>query len=324
MKKILTFLCVVMLSNSAFSQKVDYSVVSVPEESGIEFVLMSTDADYVCLPAVKRSGRNLDWFTNRILAITPDGTSLAFLSFRNNTTNIFVKDLTKQSGSVQRTNRSGVIDFSYSKDGKYLAFSEKRGNATQLFQTDAKSGFTCRQLTTANQDYSPIYSNDNSVVFFTRQEARSTSIWTYSLKENFLSNYTQGLNPYPLPDEKAYLCTRFSSEGRGEIWKVNYETAVEECILSSTSNSFTSPVLSPDGRWILCVGSTAIPYGASVFMNTDIYVCRTDGTLLTQLTYHAADDLSPVWSSDGKYIYFVSQRGSASGTANIWRMSFNH
>ena len=28
-----------------------------------------------------------------------------------------------------------------------------------------------------------------------------------------------------------------------------------------------------------------------------------------QLTYHAADDLSPVWGRDGRYIYFVSQRG---------------
>ncbi len=323
MKKYPLLLCAICISNNLFSQKVDYSVVSVPEESGIEFVLMSTDADYVCMPTVKRTRSAIDWFTNRILATTPDGNSLAFLSFRNNTTNIFVKDITKQSGAIQRTNRNGVIDFSYSHDGKNLAFSEKRGKTTQLFQTDAKNGFTCRQLTTANQDYSPIYSNDNKLVFFTRQEARSTSIWAYSLKENYLCSYTQGLNPYPLPNEKAYLCTRFSAEGRGEIWKVNYETSVEECILSSTNHSFTSPILSPDRRWILCVGSTGIPFGNSVFLNTDIYVCRMDGTLLTQLTYHAADDLSPIWSGDGKYIYFVSQRGSAAGTANIWRMSFN-
>ena len=27
-------------------------------------------------------------------------------------------------------------------------------------------------------------------------------------------------------------------------------------------------------------------------------------------------------SRDGKYIYFISQRGNASATANVWRMSF--
>ncbi|EKC71397.1 hypothetical protein OBE_03414, partial [human gut metagenome] len=40
------------------------------------------------------------------------------------------------------------------------------------------------------------------------------------------------------------------------------------------------------------------------------------------ITYHAADDLSPVWSKDGKYIYFVSQRGSGTQTANVWRIPF--
>lgn len=45
---------------------------------------------------------------------------------------------------------------------------------------------------------------------------------------------------------------------------------------------------------------------------------------MIQLTYHAADDLSPVWSKDGKSIYFISQRGSTDGIANIWKMEFNY
>lgn len=62
--------------------------------------------------------------------------------------------------------------------------------------------------------------------------------------------------------------------------------------------------------------------GNRAYWNTDIFVCKLDGTHLTQLTYHAADDLSPVWSKDGRYIYFVSQRGSSTGTANVWKMIF--
>ena len=61
-----------------------------------------------------------------------------------------------------------------------------------------------------------------------------------------------------------------------------------------------------------------------IYLNTDIFAAKIDGTNLVQLTYHAADDLSPVWSKNGKYIYFISQRGSADGTANIWRMNFNY
>jgi Tol biopolymer transport system component len=86
--------------------------------------------------------------------------------------------------------------------------------------------------------------------------------------------------------------------------------------------SYASPVISPNGRWIMLVGESLIFTGKSYYRNTDIYVCRTDGTQLTQLTFHAADDLSPVWSRDGRYIYFISQRGSADGVANVWRMPF--
>jgi Tol biopolymer transport system component len=70
------------------------------------------------------------------------------------------------------------------------------------------------------------------------------------------------------------------------------------------------------------VGSTEIATDTFSYWHTDIYVCRTDGSQLMQLTYHAADDLSPVWSRDGGFIFFISQRGSANGTANVWMMSF--
>jgi Tol biopolymer transport system component len=71
------------------------------------------------------------------------------------------------------------------------------------------------------------------------------------------------------------------------------------------------------------VGSSLLMNGSSKYYNTDIYVSRLDGTDLRQLTHHAADDLSPAWSNDGKYIYFVSQRGDADGVANVWRMKFS-
>jgi Tol biopolymer transport system component len=116
---------------------------------------------------------------------------------------------------------------------------------------------------------------------------------------------------------------RANANGKGEIWKVNLATGVEECILSDIERSFSTPSVSPDGEWVLAVGSTPIHAGDMVYWNTDIYVCRMDGTRLSQLTYHAADDLSPEWSRDGKYIYFISQRGSQDASANIWRMSFN-
>ena len=323
MKRIIMALGIALLCVEAVvAQQVDYSVVSVPEESGTEFTKISTENDYVCMPQVKRSKKGIQWFSNCILGISKDGKNIAYLSHRNNTTNIFIKELGKQGGSVQRTNRSGVTDFSYSPDGKYISFSEQRGGVSQIFQTDANKGYVCRQITNASNDSSPAYSADMMNILFTRQEGKTVSIWGYNIKNNFLSSYTPGMNPYPVPQESAYLCSRANSTGQNEIWKINYSTGVKECIVSNPVVSFTTPTISPDGKWILFVGGSLIESGKIRYYNTDIYVCRPDGSELIQLTYHAADDLSPVWSKDGKYIYFISQRGDATGTANIWRMNF--
>lgn len=320
--RILTTFFALIFSASMFAQSVDYSVVYVPEESGIDFRMITSKNDYVCMPIVKRGRGKIDWYTNRIIDLSKDGKKIAYLAMRGDATNIFVKELERQGTSVQRTNRKAVTDFSYSADGTKLTFSESSMRTNVIFQTDAVNGFICRQVTNGYNDYSPVYSTDGKKIFFTRTESSSAGIWSYDLEDNFLSSYTSGMNPCVTGDNSTLLCVRTNGFGNGEIWKINYQNGIEECVVSDASRSFSTPSISPDGKWILFVGSSAIPVGNSAYWNTDIYVCRVDGSHLTQLTYHAADDLSPQWSMDGKFIYFISQRGDAEGTANIWRMSF--
>lgn len=302
--------------------QVDYSVVQVNEEAGLELTRVTTDNDYLCMPEVRRAGADVRWLSNRIIAVSPDGTRLAYLSARNGTTNIFIKDITRQGSSTQRTNRSAVLDFAYSPDGRFICFSEQSGAFCQIYQTQAEGSYVCRQITQGNADYSPAYSADMKLIFFARQENNGTSVWSYNVANNFLANYTRGMNPCPVSGQSVLLCARTNAEGRGEIWRVDYQTGTEECIVADPHRSFTTPTLSPDGKWILAVGSSVLMNGTRQYANTDIFAVRSDGTQLTQLTYHAADDLSPVWSRDGKHIYFVSQRGSARATANVWQMAF--
>ena len=201
-----------------------------------------------------------------------------------------------------------------------MLFSEKIGKTVQIFQTDAEQGFVCRQITSGYQDYSPSFSDDMQRIFFARQESRGNSLWSYDVKNNYLSNFTSGMTP-SIIGEDLILCSRMNDSGRGEIWKVNIATGIEECLVSDRIASFSTPILSPDGQWIAFVGGAPLVNGNITYWNTDIYICRIDGTERHQLTYHAADDLSPVWSKDGRYIYFISQRGSADAVANIWRLT---
>ena len=66
-----------------------------------------------------------------------------------------------------------------------------------------------------------------------------------------------------------------------------------EPFMSDAKRSFSSPTLSPDGKWILMVGNSEYQFNGKSYPNTDIFVCSVDGTNLTQLTYHPANDLSP-------------------------------
>lgn len=314
--------CLLSSHGAIMMAQVDYSVLYVNEEAGIEFTKITSDNDCVCMPDIRRRSTNVEWLSNRIIDTSVDGRHLAYLSARNNTTNIFIKEIGKQGSSVQRTNRQAVLDFTYSPDGKHLCFSERNGSYNQIYQTGATQSYVCRQMTSNNLDFSPVYSPDMKNLFFARQENNGVSIWSYNTTNKFLSNYTKGMNPCPLDKRNNILCTRLNDNGRSEIWRINFETGIEECLLSDPNRSFTTPSISPDGKWILVVGSNVVMNGSMGYANTDIFVCRVDGTELTQLTYHAADDISPVWSRDGRYIYFISQRGSNTGIANIWRMNF--
>ncbi len=62
-----------------YAQRVDYSVVSVREESGLDFRQVTSDNDYVCLPIVQRTASGINWLSNRIIDISADGSKIAYL-----------------------------------------------------------------------------------------------------------------------------------------------------------------------------------------------------------------------------------------------------
>lgn len=315
---VVTAIALVMFGCKA-KEKFDTRVY-VPEEGGINFVKITDEnAEQVIWPNIRRSNGRLTWWANPYFAITNDGQSLAFISSKNDKSNIFVKQLGTRSGSQQRTFSDDINDVTYSPDGKTLCFSRRNGNNNPIFTTSATQGSVVQQVSSAGvKDYGPRYSPDGNMLFFARNDGSSYAIWSQDFANGTLSYYCYGLTPYPISNEE-FLCVRQNSSNNYEIWQVNYVKGTESILMSQENRSFTTPSLSPDGKWIVCTSNTI----DNNMENLDIYVFRTDGSRLTQLTYHKGNDLSPVWSPDGKAIYFLSQRGSEKGTYNIWKMNFN-
>lgn len=332
---IVALLAVLFISVTGDAKRVkpDLSVIDVPEEGGIKFEKITEDADGVNsinlvsntkgLFGVKNLSK-IEWWVNPRIAVSPDGRKLAYLNWKNRTSNVMVKDAAKGGASTQRTFRTNVTDFTWSPDGNTICFTEWRSGHYGIYLVDAKQGSVVRQISTGvDNDFAGQISRDGNNVLFHRGEGFGAySIWCYDRSKNLFSNYSRGMTPCQVPDDPEVIyCARYTDKQECEIWRINLNTGVEEILLSQPGRSFSTPQLSPDRRWILVTGTSMDEKGKNV--NTDLFVVRTDGTQFTQLTYHPGNDLSGVWAPDGNGIYFLSQRGSKDAVYNVWKMDFN-
>jgi eukaryotic-like serine/threonine-protein kinase len=78
-----------------------------------------------------------------------------------------------------------------------------------------------------------------------------------------------------------------------------------------TAGDATQPSWSPHGRRIAY-------WGLHQGGQRDLWTIAASGGTATPVTNDAAFDWNPVWSPDGKYLYFASDRG---GSMNLWRIA---
>jgi len=76
--------------------------------------------------------------------------------------------------------------------------------------------------------------------------------------------------------------------------------------------SYFSLAVSPDGLKV------AVPVSNMVIGTNDIWICDVQRDLRSRVTFDDGEDLSPVWSSDGRQVYFVSNR---SGELEVYRLT---
>lgn len=261
------------------------------------------------------------WSTHPVLAISPDGKKLAYCTRNNGQDNVMVRNTGAQGMTTQRTFRN-VHSFCWGNDGN-LYFSDMNGGNLYICSVNAEQGSMMNQHTNGNvKDISPVISHDGKTIFFTRLGNGAPSIWSLNKENGTLTLCAHGYNPCLIPgNNEAFYCVRNSTMGRSEIWYVNYVKGQESLVVADANKSFTNPALSPDGRWLLCVGNSHSNITGK--QNLDVYVVRTDGSRLTQLTYHPETDTCPVWAKDGRSIFFISTRANKERNCNVWRMNFD-
>lgn len=261
------------------------------------------------------------WGTQKVLSLSPDGADIAYLTVSNKQRNVMIRKASAAGTSTQRTFRD-VYDFSYGPDGN-IYFTDYVGNGKwQIHSVNAKAGSVMRQLTSNNNDESPVMAKNGHSLFFTRHDNTGAAIWCLDTEDGTLTFCSKGYNVCPIGDGSSeFLCARNSDEGVSQIWLVNFITGIETLVLADKERGFSNPALSPDGKWIAVQGSSKTSSGK--VKNLDLFAVKIDGTQFIQLTYHPATDCNPVWSADGKALYFISSRASKDRSYNVWKMRFN-
>ena len=233
--KVLGFAAVSVLLASCGSGKY-YHEAFTPEESGLNLVKLTDEStnSITSGPSTKEPVRvnrayyknsswaysaeaHFKWCPLRTLAISPDGSKLAYLYKANGQTNIMVRNAVAQGATTQRTFRD-VLSFSWAKDNN-LYFSDQNGVNYYISSVNADQGSMMQQITNGSvADWNPA-SLDGQKVFFSRQSANGPSVWSLDRKDGTLTSCAYGYNVCLIPnDPEAFYCVRNSSAGRSEIW----------------------------------------------------------------------------------------------------------
>lgn len=231
-----------------------------------------------------------------------------------------------EGASERITSQRGVeTSPSLSPDGEWIAYRVEVGGAGDIFIRNV-SGDRIHNLTAqlGSDESDPAFSPDGRQIAF-RSTFRNGGIYLIDRDGGDVRRLTNfGASPAWTPDGRSIVfATRSSIDPRSwggisEGWVVDVASGRTSRL---TRGDFRQPAVSPGGRHV-AFWSAAPPPLNSVRARPAprIRIMGIDGRNPRQLGVTAHMDWSPVWSSNGEFLYFLSDRG---GRTSIWRAAID-
>lgn len=225
-----------------------------------------------------------------------------------------------RASHLQLTDQSGTEFFPHlAPDGRSFVYASKaNGNLDLFLQRVGGKNPTLLTKDSPADDSQPAFSPDGERIAFRSDRAPAGIYVMEATGENLRPVTAGGFHPSWSPDGKEIV---YSEAGRdlpdvrntnpSMLWVVSIETGAKHLL---SDRDAMQPVWSPHGARI------AFWFMPPSVGRSDIATISRGGGESLIVTKDASTNWNPVWSPDGKYLYFVSDR---SGNMNFWRVGID-
>jgi Tol biopolymer transport system component len=220
-----------------------------------------------------------------------------------------------------------------SPDGKTFAYVSRQSGNLDIY-VQRVDGRTPLNLTSDSKenDSEPAISPDGSQIAF-RSEREGGGIFVMLVTGESVRRLTDfGHNPSWSPDGRLVVATEgvellpIGRKGGSGLWTIDTHSGARKPLVQARvggpdfgpDSDAVQPSWSPHGKRI-AFWNIADSSGHRDLWTIDPDAPRPKETVV-RVTSDPAVDWNPVWSADGKYLYFGSDRD---GTMNLWRIPMN-
>lgn len=213
-----------------------------------------------------------------------------------------------------------------SPDGKWVVYVSAVGGTNDIY-LQSTTGQTSINLTKDSPapDSQPAFSPDGELIAF-RSERDGGGLFVMGRMGESVRRLTRtGYQPAWFPDARqivfaSQLVANAESRGPGisELWLVDLAGGEPRLLFSGDA---VQPRVSPNARriafWGMPISSDRLTFSSG---NRDVWTMAADGSNAVRVTTEAATDWNPVWSPDGQWLYYLSDRR---GSMNLWRIAID-